>query len=123
MKKLFVFIRLVIFFTIMFVLIIALGKIFTPKWRNGTSSLIDGQDYTINGYYELPKNSIDVLFLGDSSIYKGVSPMEIYDKTGIASYNYSVSSARIYLLYYILQDAYKYQKPSVIMIDPLTLFY
>lgn len=70
MKKLFIFIRLVIFFTIMFALIIVLGKVFTPKWKNGTLSEMDGQDYTINGYYELPKNSIDVLFLGDSSIFK-----------------------------------------------------
>lgn len=123
MRKVLIFIRLVIFFTIMFFVIIVLGKIFTPKWKNGTLSQADGQDYTINGYYELTKNSIDVLFLGDSSIYKSVSPMEIYQQTGITSYNYSVSSARIYLLYYILEDAYKYQKPKVIMMDPLTLFY
>ena len=31
--------------------------------------------------------------------------MEIYEQTGITSYNYSVSSARIYMLYYILKDA------------------
>lgn len=31
MKKLFIFIRLVIFFTIMFALIIVLEKVFTPK--------------------------------------------------------------------------------------------
>lgn len=123
MRKMFIFIRLVVFFTMLFFGIVILGKIFTPKWKNGTLSEMDGQDYTINGYYKLPKNSIDVLFLGDSSIFKGVSPMEIYNQTGIASYNYSVSSARIYLLYYILEDAYKYQKPKVIMIDPLTLFY
>ena len=55
MKKLFIFIRLVIFFTIMFALIIVLGKVFTPKWKNGTLSKMDGQDYTINGYYELQK--------------------------------------------------------------------
>lgn len=123
MKKLFIFIRLVIFLTIMFILIVLLGKIYTPKWKNGAASKTDGQDYTINGYYKLDKNSIDVLFLGDSSLYKSISPMEIYKDTGIASYNYSVSSARIYLLYYILKDAYQYQKPKVIMIDPLTLFY
>ena len=64
MKKLFIFIRLVVFFTIMFALIIVLGKVFTPKWKNGTLSKMDGQDYTINGYYELPKNSIDVLKQG-----------------------------------------------------------
>ena len=38
MKKLFIFIRLVVFFTIMFALIIVLGKVFTPKWKNGTLS-------------------------------------------------------------------------------------
>lgn len=122
MKKLFIFIRLVIFFTIMFALIIVLGKVFTPKWKTGTVTT-EGQDFTVRGFYELPKNSIDVLFVGDSGSYKGVSPMEIYEQTGITSYNYSVSSARIYMLYYILKDTLNYQKPKVVVIDPLTYFY
>lgn len=33
MRKVLIFIRLVIFFTIMFALIIVLGKVFTPKWK------------------------------------------------------------------------------------------
>lgn len=45
MKKLFIFIRLVIFFTIMFALIIVLGKVFTPKWKNGTLSKMDIMSY------------------------------------------------------------------------------
>ncbi len=123
MKKILIFFRLIVFLTIMFIGIVILGKVFTPKWGSRADSKIDGLDYTVNGYYKLDKNSIDVLFLGDSSLYKSISPMEIYKDTGIASYNYSVSSARIYLLYYMLKDAYQYQKPKVIMLDPLTLFY
>ena len=69
MKKLFIFIRLVIFFTIMFALIIVLGKVFTPKWKNGTLSEMDGQDYTINGYYE--KHTYSFCHVADLNRYFG----------------------------------------------------
>lgn len=112
--------KFTIFMSIVFFLIIKLGYLFTPKWTNGKSQ---GQIYTIKGFYQIPVNSIDILFLGDSSIYKSISPMEIYESTYIKSYNYSVSSARLYMMYYQLQDILKYQKPKVIFIDTLTFFY
>ncbi len=112
--------KFTIFMFIVFGLIIKLGELFTPKWTNGENQ---GQIYTIKGFYEMPKNSIDILFMGDSSIYKSVSPMQIYENLGIKSYNYSVSSARLYMMYYQLQDVLKYQKPKVLFVDTLTFFY
>lgn len=121
-RRLFIFIRLVVFFTIFFVILNVLSIIFTPKWKNG-AHVNNSQAYTIRGFYELPKNSIDVLFLGNSSIYKSISPMQIYEDTGIVSYNYSISSARVYMFYYLLKDSLKYQSPKVVVVDPLTFFY
>lgn len=120
MKTLKNIIKFLTFLGILIFLLNTSSKIFTPKWRSGKGQ---GQTDTISGFYSLPKNSIDLLFLGDSSIYKSISPMEVYEKSGIVSYNYSVSSARIYTFYYLLQDVLKYQKPKIVMIDPLTLFY
>lgn len=126
-KNIAIIVRIIIFFTIFFFGLVILSRIFTPKWSNNikvnNKKIEQGQIYTIKGFYELDKNSIDVLFLGDSSIYKGISPMEIYEETGITSYNYSISSARIYMLYYIFKDSLKYQKPKLVVMDTLTLFY
>ena len=112
--------KFVIFMSIVFSLLVVLGKLFTPKWISGDNQ---GQIYTIKGFYEMPKNTIDVLFMGDSSIYKSVSPMQIYESIGVSSYNYSVSSARLYMMYYQLQEILKYQTPKVIFVDTLTFFY
>ena len=112
--------KFVIFMSIVFFLIIKLGTLFTPKWSYDDTQ---GQIHTIKGFYALPKNSIDVLFMGDSSIYKSVSPMQIYESTHIKSYNYSVSSARLYMMYYQLLDILEYQHPKVVFIDTLTFFY
>lgn len=120
MIKVFKIIRFLAFITILVILLNITSKVFTPKWQIGDNQ---GQTATIKGMYKLKKNSIDVLFLGDSSLYKSVSPIEIYEQTGIVSYNYSVSSARIYMFYYFIQDILKYQHPKVVMVDPLTLFY
>ena len=39
------------------------------------------------------KNTIDVLFIGDSGIYSDVSPMAIYRDTGITSYDLASPAA------------------------------
>ena len=113
-------VKLIVFLSITVFLIIVLGKAFTPTgWKDN----YQGQIYTIKGIEEIPNNSIDVLFLGASSFQKSISPMQVYEETGISSYNYSISSARIYMMYYFLQDILKTQKPKVVMVDIITLFY
>lgn len=109
-----IFISLTIFLTL------KIGKIFIPETSDKT---FQGITYTINGFYELEKNSIDVLFMGDSSMLRAVSPMEMWESEGITSYNYSVTAARMYTLYYLVKDALKTQSPKVIVIDPITMYY
>lgn len=104
-----------IFILLTFFLVFKTGEIFIPERNTAT--------YTVKGFYKMPKNSVDVLFLGDSSVLRAVSPMEIWDKHGIVSYNYSLSSLRTYGIYYLLQDALKTQKPEIVVIDPDTMFY
>ncbi|MDD6879752.1 MAG: hypothetical protein PUD59_06005 [bacterium] len=121
MKKVIInIVKFTIFVSIFVILIIALGNILMPT---GWKSNYQGQIFTTRGFYEMPDNQIDVLFLGSSTIQKGISPMELYNNKGITSYNYAVSSARSYMMYYFMIDILKTQKPKVVFIDPITLFY
>lgn len=113
-------IKFCLFVCLTIFLTLKIGLVFIPE--NGDKK-IQGVTYTINGYYKLKENSIDILFLGDSSMLRAVSPMELWNNAGIASYNYSVTSVRTYGLYYILKDALKTQKPKIVAIDPITMFY
>lgn len=108
------------FITIAFFTILKLGEVFIPE---SILAKQQGNIYTIKGYYKLPKNSIDVLFLGDSSIQRAISPMEMWHNAGIASFNYSVTSLRTYGAYYLLKEALKTENPKLVVIDPATMFY
>ena len=115
------FIKFCTFITLTIFLVNFTGKIFVLESVNDDSK--QGQTYTTLGYYKLPKNTIDVLFVGDSTILLGVSPMELWEQAGIVSYNYSSVSVRTYATYYLLEEALKTQNPKVVVIDPDTMFY
>ena len=112
--------KVFIFLSITFSLIIYLGKLFMPKYWHDD---LQGAIYSVKGFYELPNNSLDVVFVGTSSINRSVSPMQIYENTGITSFNYSAPSARVYTIYYFIKDILQYQKPKAIFIDTCTFFY
>lgn len=71
----------------------------------------------IKGFYEEPKNSLDVIFLGDSSVYKGVSPMKIWKEYGITGYDFASPTQKVWDSYYCIKEVLKYQKPKVIVLD------
>lgn len=113
-------IRFVLFIIIVVFLMLFLGNLFIPRAKVGKKQ---GQLYTMKGFYDLNKNSLDVLFIGSSSIYKSISPMEIWDEYGVSSYDYTIPSTRIYMEYYFLKDALRSQKPKVVFLDINTAFY
>lgn len=90
-----------------------LSSIFRPVWNT---------DDILNGYTKEKKNSLDVLFVGDSDIYNGISPMEIYEKYGITSYDYASSAASNLLMYYMMLEALKTQTPKVVVMDETSIF-
>ena len=91
-----------------------LGRIFTPKWLTNKDN---SHTYISKGFYDEEENSLDVLFLGNSDVYRGVSPIEIYKNTGITSYNYVASGERIWTGYYLLLEALERQEPNVIVLN------
>ena len=121
MKKISNLCKLIIFISLTIFLINKVGEVFIPE-KISENKYIQGQTISIKGYYELPKNTLDVLFLGDSSLLSTISPMELWNDYGIVSYNYSVGSLRTYGLYYVLKQALKYQNPKLVVIDPITVF-
>ena len=65
----------------------------------------------------------DVLFAGTSMAVTNVSAEELYLKYGIASCSIGEPEQMIFLSYYSLKEALKYQKPKVVCFDVQALFY
>ena len=72
--------------------------------------------------YKQDKDTIDVLYVGDSNIYTGVSPFEIYDKTGITGYAASTPQQDVIGSYYAAKELFKTQSPKIVMIDTAEFF-
>lgn len=72
---------------------------------------------TTSGFYNEKRNTLDVLAFGSSHAYASINPIEIWDKTGIPSYVLATSNQPIWITYYYMKEALKFQKPKVMILD------
>ena len=63
------------------------------------------------------KENIDVIFIGPSTLYYVISPMYIWDKYGIVTYNRGTQSQTYSLSYSLLEESLKRGKPKLIVFD------
>lgn len=109
-----IIIKIICFVLIGLMLLYVAGKILMPKW---TTSKDNRMTYIIKGFYNEPKNSLDVVFMGNSDVYRGISPIKMWDEYGIASYNFVSSGQRMWTAYYLMEECLKYQKPELIVLN------
>ncbi len=83
----------------------------------------DNVTTSLNTFYSQQENVDQVLFMGTSHSEYGVSPMEIYEDSGIVSYNLSTSGQPIEVTYYLLKSALETQSPEVVFLDASSLFF
>ncbi len=70
------------------------------------------------GPYYNSETEYDVLFFGTSHVYDGISPIYLYHKYGISSYNMGMNSASVADSYYGLRRVIKEgKKPHAVVID------
>lgn len=68
-------------------------------------------------FYRLDRDSVDVLFLGSSHCYCSVDVANLWKNHGIAAYSLSISGQDIASSYYCLAEALKTQKPKVVFLE------
>ena len=95
---LFLFITIILFFTVLNII-------------NGKKYL-----YNINSFYQ-EKNNIDVFFVGSSRVYYAFSPMEIWNKYGIITYDRGSSDQFYKHSYLFMEEIFKLHKPKLIVFD------
>ena len=69
------------------------------------------------GFYAEEKNSIDVLMCGGSTIATSFSPGYMWGEYGFTSYPISSNTQRPKAIKYLLEEAYKYQSPELVVIE------
>lgn len=103
-----------IFLIILTMCLYSVNKILIPKFtsENGWPTTT-----TFINFYEMEKNTIDVLFLGSSHIASSLIPQVMYDEHGITSYNLGSEQQNMAISYFWLKEALNYQQPKAVILD------
>ena len=67
--------------------------------------------------YDLPKDTLDIVFVGSSHVYNGVDPVEFYKKTGLKGFDLATSNQDFFTAYYLLKELFKTQSPKCVVIE------
>ena len=70
-----------------------------------------------NQFYKMEKDSVDVLFLGSSVVINAFSPQQLYNDYGIRSYNLGTEQQSLFVSYYWLREALRFQSPQAVVVD------
>lgn len=97
-----------------------INQVLMPKYIYKNSIWPTTSSY--NQFYQIEENTIDVLFLGSSVCVNAFSPQEIYNSYGIRSYNLGSEQQSIFLSYFWLKEALRFQSPRVVVLDTRFLF-
>ncbi|MBO4825591.1 MAG: hypothetical protein J5487_09360 [Lachnospiraceae bacterium] len=98
--------------------IIVLSVYNVLKWKDTT----DDYCSSIEQLYNTDKNLIDVVFVGSSHVYCGIYPSILWEKSGIAAFDMSVSGQDKYSAYYQIKELLKTQSPKAVFVDIYGLF-
>lgn len=110
----------VVFLLILFCVLLAVQNVFSLKSKYGED---DEDDLgRIRELFTLQKDSVDVLFVGSSHVKHSVSPLQIYEETGVTSYNLGTPSQSPEMAAALLRSAFDAQHPKVVMLDVSELY-
>ena len=101
--------RIVGFIVLLSVVLCRVNNIFSFKYSDGIS--------TLSHFYDLEKNSVDVLVLGSSHSFVNFNNGTLYEEYGIASYDLGGSLQPMWNSYYDLKEALKTQTPELIVLE------
>jgi hypothetical protein len=89
-------------------------------WRRES---LEPQANVIGGFYEEENNIFNIIFLGSSNIYFNINPLLIFREQGISGYILGSNVQQLEVSYFFLEDSLKSQKPKVVVLDVLDMFF
>lgn len=78
---------------------------------------IDCCNCAIDAFHEMPAESFDVMIYGSSHAWRGVNALEMYEKYGLATYNYGCNWQRLSTEALFFYDSLKTQTPKIALFE------
>ena len=109
-----------VLFTLIFIIIFSVSFfLLMPRYNIDKYDILDIAEYEI---LEEKKDTVDVLFVGDSLVYSAISPMEIWNEYGFTSFDCSTPAQLIETSYNQITRAIDTQHPKVIFLETNVVF-
>lgn len=113
-------IRAILFPAILCLLLAPASLLVLPKNNTAEAGTLHPD---ADGILSQKKDSIDVLFLGDSLAYCGFMPLELWDTYGIPSFVCSSLAQKAFETEELLEQALTCQTPKVVVLDVNVLYW
>ena len=108
-------VKYILFCTLGAGIFVCIQNVFLPKYEDDT--VMSNYDRDYRELYELEKESIDVLAIGNSTFLSGIDPMYIWGECGIPVFNRSTAGMPLALMEYFLYDALEFHSPKVVILN------
>ena len=102
--------RMAIFLLLALVLTLAAAAIFDRKTACRYA-------LGVNGFYNEPAESVDILGIGSSRMYCTLNPLVLHHDTGLRAYLLSTQQQPLAASYYYLKEALKTQRPQLVILE------
>lgn len=71
----------------------------------------------VEGFYAEERESLDFVFIGSSQMFTSVVPAVLWEEYGITSYDFGANEQPMYMSYYYIKEALKYQNPKAVVLE------
>ena len=109
-------VRMAVFCAVCLIVLTWVIYVLTPKYTYGICSIM-------NYYYNVPKDTVDVLAVGTSLSYTDLNTNILWNEYGIACYVLSTAEQPFWSTYYYLKEAFRVQKPKMVLLDMKAITY
>jgi hypothetical protein len=76
----------------------------------------------VNGFFNEPEESMDVIFYGSSNTYCTMSPLILWDETGLRSYVLSTQTQPLEASYLYMKQSFLSQSPKLVVLELSMVF-
>ncbi len=113
-KIIFIF-KIIIFAVCIIPVVYKLGEIYSVATTE--NKINNYNESRWNEFYSLPKNSVNMLYIGSSHSYCTFDPEIIDNKLGTSGYQLGMPLQHYDSTYYTLREALNYQKPETVVLE------
>lgn len=111
--------KVICFLLIFNILLVAGSMIFVPKANDQRHGV---KNYPGEAFRGERSYTLDYVAVGNSSIYRSLSPMEIWKEYGYTGYICGEPSQDVPSAYYMLKEVFKVQSPKLVILEADEIF-